>query len=158
MGCVHFTNISHCTAAEKSRCSRRAFWHAPTARGDTWATCAVWWVILIAVLAALDVVASACAGVVLAVNAAVRHIRLRWQRGAVSLFKMARSDVPFVPTRQTTLSTARTRSSLPTGRFRSGLSRRCSCTSGTRGGCPQRFSLSQRSGETSSLSGQSRVS
>ena len=99
MGRVHFTKATHCTAADESRCTRCAFWHAPTASGDACATHAVWWVILIAVLAALGVVAAACAGVVLAVNAAVRHIRLRWHRGAVSLFKMARSDVPFVPTR-----------------------------------------------------------
>ena len=81
LGCVHFTKATDCTAAQKSRCSRCAFWNAPTARDDAWATCTVWSVILIAVLAARGVVAAACAGVVLAVNTAVRHIRLRWQRG-----------------------------------------------------------------------------
>ena len=97
--CVHFANITHCTAADGARCTKCAFWHAPTARGDACATRAVWWVVALAVLAALAVAGGAGAGVAWLVHAALGARRRREVARTACVFAMARSNVAFVPTR-----------------------------------------------------------
>ena len=97
--CLHFTNITHCTAAGNSKCTKCSFWHAPTASGDRCETHAVWWFILIVVLVALLMFAALIAVVVVCVWTCIRHAQQNKQHERTCVFKMARSNVTFTPTR-----------------------------------------------------------
>ena len=101
--CVPFRDITHCTAADNSQCTKCSFWHAPTASGDGCETHAVWWVILLAVLVALLIFAVVATlvvvVVVVVVNAVMRRIHEKKQLAKANIFKMAKSNVEFVKTR-----------------------------------------------------------
>ena len=97
--CTHLANITHCTAADRSKCTMCSFWHAPTPDGTGCAARAVWWVIVLAVVAALVVVCGLVACVACLVNVALRAKHRRDVARTVCVFAMGRSNVEFVPTK-----------------------------------------------------------
>ena len=96
--CLHFKNVAHCTAADNSKCTKCSFWHKPSADGLSCQTHAVWWVILVAVLVVLFALAVVVVVVVVVVNAVMRRFRAHKQSATTCIFKMARSNVSFIPT------------------------------------------------------------
>ena len=99
-GCVAYTRVAHCTASSASQCTKCSFWHKPTQAGDACRSHAVWWVVLLIVLACLAAVALVVVGVVLLTNFILRKRRQREVERRTCMFRMARSNVSFVPTKQ----------------------------------------------------------
>ena len=97
--CIPFKNITHCTAADGTKCTKCSFWHEPTPSGESCATHAVWWTILLAVIGVLFIVGGVVAGVVCLIQAALNVMRRLDIARTVCVFPMARSNVSFVPTK-----------------------------------------------------------
>lgn len=98
--CLPFSNITHCTAASNSRCTKCSFWHAPTSDGTACETHAVWWVILLGVLFCVIVFVLVVVVCIVVTQAILRKRRREEQRMTTCIFKMDRSNVSFVSTRQ----------------------------------------------------------
>ena len=98
--CIHFTNITHCTAADGSKCTECTFWHKPAADGLSCKTHAVWWVVLLLVVVCLLIAVVCVVLILFAINFTLRRVRMQEQRKTTCIFKMARSNVKFLETKQ----------------------------------------------------------
>ena len=106
--CVHFTNVSHCSASDGSKCVKCAFWHVPTIEGDKCMTRVVWWVVVLAVLCVLFVLGVFIASTAVCANGVMKHVRRQRQREKACVFKMSHSNVSFSATRHSEICVNKT--------------------------------------------------
>ena len=87
--CTPVSAVAHCTAAADSRCAACSFWHRPNAAGTACDAHAVWWLIVVAVLAALLVFSALTLLFVWAANRTIKRVQMARRTNVVDKKKVA---------------------------------------------------------------------
>ncbi|ELP90866.1 protein serine/threonine kinase, putative [Entamoeba invadens IP1] len=98
--CLIYNSIEHCTKAANSRCSECSFWYAVDPQTYKCKESAVWWIILIIVIAGLSIEITTIVSVIVIVVLVVRRLKKYTDEVSMqkktTIFKMETSNIQWV--------------------------------------------------------------